>query len=523
MEKPAASAPDSSRLARDSAVVGAATIASRLLGFARDVLIARLLGGGPVADAFLAALRLPNLVRRVLGEGGLNAPFVPLYLAIKGERGEAAARCFAGEAAGQIGMLLLVLVGVGELFAPWLVLGLAGGFAEAPETLALAASYTRLMLPFLFLTTLAAMLAALLNAEKRFAVAALAPALMNAILLVVLLLLHVKGVQPETGARWLALCTSLTGLAHLVMILLALRGPGLPPLSLRWSPDMTRLVRTGGATLLAASAAQLVLLVATQIASMGPGAVAALYYADRVFQLPLGFVGVAMGTVVLSDMALAANRDGPDAMLGQALALGLALALPAATALVALAEPIVSALFEYGRFDAADRARTAAALAAFGYGLPFAIAAKVFGQVYFARRAPRLPLLSGGLAVLVAALVGLCLANDGNAAHMAALAATFAFLAQACLLGGMLLRDGIWRPSISSLRPIAASLAASAIMLAVLELLLRLLAPFLTFDQPALHRIGALGLLCLAGMATYGAAGWALGAFGALPLRKRRG
>ena len=523
MEKPAASAPESSRLARDSAVVGAATIASRLLGFARDVLIARLLGGGPVADAFLAALRLPNLVRRVLGEGGLNAPFVPLYLAIKGERGEVAARGFAGEAAGQVGLLLLVLVGLGELFAPWLVLGLAGGFADAPETLALAASYTRLMLPFLFLTTLAAMLAALLNAEKRFAVAALAPALMNAILLVVLLLLHAKGTPPETGARWLALCTSLTGLAHLGMILLALRGPGLPRPSLRWSPDMTRFVRTGGATLLAASAAQLVLLVATQIASIGPGAVAALYYADRVFQLPLGFVGVAMGTVVLSDMALTANREGPDAMLGQALALGLALALPAATALVALAEPIVSALFEYGRFDAADRGRTAAALAAFGYGLPFAIAAKVFGQVYFARRAPRLPLISGGLAVLVAALIGFCFAHEGNAAGMAALAATFAFVAQAALLGGALLCDGIWRPSVSSLRPIAASLAASAIMLAVLELLLRLLAGPLAFDQPALHRVGALSLLCLAGLATYGAAGWTLGAFGALPLRKRRG
>jgi putative peptidoglycan lipid II flippase len=523
MEKPAATGPESSRLARDSAVVGAATVASRLLGFARDVLIARLIGGGPVADAFLAALRLPNLVRRVLGEGGLNAPFVPLYLAIKGERGEAAAQNFAGQAAGQLGLLLLVLVGLGELFAPWLVLGLAGGFAQAPETLALAASYTRLMLPFLFLTTLAAMLAALLNAEKRFAVAALAPALMNAILLVVLLLLHARAAEPETGARWLALATSLTGLAHLAMIVLALRGRGLPRPSLRWSPEMTRFVRTGGATLIAASAAQLVLLVATQIASTGPGAVAALYYADRVFQLPLGFVGVALGTVVLSDMAQAAQRDGPDAMLGQALTLGLALAMPAATALVALAGPIVSVLFEHGRFDAADRERTAAALAVLAFGLPFAVAAKVLGQVYFARRAPRLPLISGAVAVAVAVLVGLSLAEEGDAARVAALAATLAFATQAVLLGGALLRQRIWRPSLSGLRPVAAGLVASAIMLAVLVLLLRLMAQPLAVDQPALTRIGALALICLSGLASYGAAGWALGAFGALPLRKRRG
>lgn len=517
-----------SRLARNSAVVGAATVASRLLGFARDVLIARLLGGGPVADAFLAALRLPNLVRRVLGEGGLNAPFVPLYLAVKGERGEAEARRFAGEAAGHLGLLLLVLVVLGELFAPWVVLGLAGGFGDEPATLSLAAHYTRLMLPFLLLTTLAALLAALLNAEKRFAVAALAPALMNAILLGVLLALHLTGAAPETGAHWLALSVSLTGLAHLAMILWALGGIGLPRPSLRWSPEMMRLVRTGGATLLAASAAQLVLLVATQIASAEPGAVAALYYADRVFQLPLGFVGVAMGTVVLSDMALAADRDGPDAMLGRALALGLALALPAATALVALAGPIVSVLFEHGRFDAGDSARTAAALAAFGYGLPFAIAAKVFGQVYFARRKPRLPLVSGALAVLVTILAGLVSIRSGvRAAQGAALAATLAFAAQAMLLGGALIRDGIWRPTLRNLWPIAAALGASLVMLAALLWLDGLLAAPLAPDRPLLQRIGALGLLCLGGLAVYGAAGWVMGAFKAaplaLPLRKRQG
>lgn len=524
MAEPAAAAPETSRLARDSAVVGAATVASRLLGFARDVLIARLLGGGPVADAFLAALRLPNLVRRVLGEGGLNAPFVPLYLAIKGERGAAEASRFAGEATGQLGLLLLILVVLGELFAPWLVLGLAGGFADEPATLELAARYTQLMLPFLLLTTLAALLAALLNAEKRFAVAALAPALMNAILLGVLLALHLAGTMPEDAARWLAIAVSLTGLAHLAIILGALRAIGLPRPSLHWSPEMTRLLRTGGATLLAASAAQLILLVATQIASVETGAVAALYYADRVFQLPLGFVGVAMGTVVLSDMAASVDQGRPDAMLDHALALGLALALPAAMALVALADPIVSVLFEHGRFDAADRARTAAPLAAFGLGLPFAVAAKVFGQVYFVRRRPRLPLVSGGLAVLVTVLAGIVAIGNGSpAAQGAALAATLAFAAQALLLGVALLRDGIWRPGARNLRPIAAAFGASLVMLGVLLWLHGLLAGPLAPDRPIVQRVGALGLLCFAGLAAYAALGWVMGAFDALPLRKRRG
>jgi putative peptidoglycan lipid II flippase len=492
-------------------VVGAATILSRLLGFARDVLIARLLGAGPVADAFLAALRLPNLVRRVLGEGGLNAPFVPLYLAVKGASGTAAAQKFAGEAASHLALLLLVLVGLGEIFAPWVVLGLAGGFADEPATLALAAQYTRLMLPFLLLTTLAAMLAALLNAEKRFALAALAPALMNAILLGVLLVLLVAGGEPAFAAPWLAGLVSLTGLAHLALILFGLRRLGLPRPSLRWSPQMSRLVGTGGATLLAASSAQLVLLVATQIASAEPGAVAALYYADRVFQLPLGFVGVAMGTVALSEMAA---RPGDDAALGRALALGLALALPAATALAALAEPIVSVLFEHGRFGAQDRERTAAALAAFALGLPFAVAAKVFGQVYFARQTPRLPLLAGLLAILVAILAGLVLAREGRAAETAAFAASLAFLAQAAMLAAALARDGLWRPNRANLAPVFAALVASAAMLAALLLAASALAGWLAAGQPTLLRAAGLAALCGGGLAVYGAVGWALGAFG---------
>jgi putative peptidoglycan lipid II flippase len=511
------------RLARDSAIVGAATILSRLLGFARDVLIARVLGAGPVADAFLAALRLPNLVRRVLGEGGLNAPFVPLYLGIKAERGEVAARRFAGEASAQLGLLLIVLVGLGELFAPWLVLGLAGGFADEPATLALAAQYTRLMLPFLLLTTMAALLAALLNAERHFAIAAIAPALMNAILLGVLLTMLWTGSLPETGASVLAASVSLTGFAHLAMIVARLRGAGLPRPNLRWSPDMTRLIRNGGATLLAASAAQLVLLVATQIASAEPGSVAALYYADRVFQLPLGFVGVAMGTVVLSDMAAAqATSTERDAMLGRALALGLALAVPAATALAALAGPIVSVLFEHGRFGAEDRERTEAALRAFALGLPFAVVAKVFGQVYFARQTPRPALVAGLAAVLIAVVVGLVAGSRGNAAEIAALAASFAFLVQAALLAILLRRDGLWRPSFGNLQPILAVLGASAAMLAALLLILPAASGPIGLDQPLIRRIAALAGLCLAGLLVYGLAGWVLSAFGPRHLRSRR-
>lgn len=512
-----------SRLARDSLIVGAATILSRLLGFARDVLIARLLGAGPVADAFLAALRLPNLVRRVLGEGGLNAPFVPLYLAIKAERGEEDAKRFAGAAASQLGLLLLGFVFMAEIFAPWVVLGLAGGFAGEPQTLALAAFYIRLMLPFVLLTTLAALLAALLNAEGRFTVAALAPALMNAILLAALLIELFRDSDSHASATLLAACLSLTGLAHLVMILWRLRGIGLPRPSLRWSPDMTRLVRTGGATLLAASAAQLVLLISTQVASTEPGSVSALYYADRVFQLPLSFFGVAMGTVVLSAMAGDRSQADHDALLGRALALGLALAIPATAALFVLAEPIVSVLFENGQFNAADRVRTAGALAAFACGLPFALAAKVFGQVYFVRRQPRLPLTAGLAAVVVAALAGYALLGWRDAAMIGALAASLAFIVQAGLLAADLLRAGLWRPRWADVKPILAIVAAAALMVLALNALIGLLLPALDPGESALRRACALMLLCCAGAAIYAVAGFLLGAFDAvLPPRLLR-
>jgi putative peptidoglycan lipid II flippase len=505
-----------SRLARDSLIVGAATILSRLLGFARDVLIARLLGAGPTADAFLAALRLPNLIRRVLGEGGLNAPFVPLYLVIKAERGEAAAKRFAGEAMSQLGLLLICFVVLAEIFAPWVVLGLAGGFTDAPQTLTLAAFYTRLMLPFVLLTTLSALLAALLNAEGRFTIAALAPALMNTILLAALLIELFRGSDSHASATLLAACLSLTGLAHLVLILLRLRVVGLPRPNLRWSPDMTRLVRTGGATLLAASAAQLVLLVSTQIASTEPGSVSALYYADRVFQLPLSFFGVAMGTVVLSAMAGEVSQANHDALLGRALALGLALAVPAAAALFVLAEPIVSVLFENGLFGVADRERTAAALAAFACGLPFALAAKVFGQVYFVRRQPRLPLIAGLAAVLVAALAGFFLLGWRDAAMIGALAASLAFIVQTGLLGMHLLRTRLWRPRWTDARTILAILLAAALMVLVLNVAIGPLLPALNPGEPALRRACALMLLCCAGAAIYAVAGFLLGAFDAI-------
>jgi putative peptidoglycan lipid II flippase len=505
------------RLARNSLVVGLATVLSRLLGFARDMLIARMLGAGPVADAFLVAFRLPNLLRRVLGEGGLNAPFVPVYLDLRADSGVEAAKRFAGEAFAWLALGLGAVTALGLLLAPWLVLGIAGGFGNAPETLALATGYTRIALPFLALTTLASLLAAVLNSEGRFLVAALAPSLLNLVLIGALLLALSMGTGAARSAEIIAIAVSVGGALHLALNIGALLAgrPGPPRPRLRWSPAMTRLLALGAPALLAASTSQLVLLIATQIASTQPGAVSWLYYADRVFQLPLGFVAVAMGVVLLPAIAAqeaAGDGRGRRLTIDRALVLGLALAIPAATALAWLADPIISVLFERGRFTQIDRVRTAAAMAAFAAGLPFAVAAKVFAQVYFARQTPRLPLYAGLAALAVAALAGQ-IASPMNPATTAALAASLAFVVQGGVLAVLLVRDRLWWPGWPLLRPLLAVVAANLVMLAGLTALMPSLRDSLSVDAAIGWRLGALMLLCVAGLGLYAVTGRLLGAF----------
>jgi putative peptidoglycan lipid II flippase len=507
--------PPASRLARDSLIVGLATVLSRILGFVRDILIARALGAGPIADAFLVAFRLPNMFRRVLGEGGLNAPFVPVYLGLKTDSGMAEARRFAGEAAGNFAAVLLVIVGLSELIAPWLVLALAGGFRDAPVTYQLAQSYTRMALPFVGFTVMASLLAAILNAEKRFAVAALAPISLNIVLISVLLWSEAQGLSAFRTAKSLAFFVSVAGALHLLLVFWALgwKAPGIPRFRLGWSPSMRRLIMLGVPALLASATSQFVLLVATQIASVQPGAVSWLYYADRVFQLPLGFVAVAMGVVLLPEIAAReAEHDaaGRRRTVDSALALGLLLAVPAATALAVLAEPIIAVLFERGKFGPVDRERTAAALAAFAIGLPGAVIAKVLAQVYFARQNPGKPLIVGVTSIAVAAIAGMMLA-PGMPATGAALAASLAFWTQSLLLGALLAYQRLWTPGMALVRTVLAALAAAALMAAAILWLGTEMHGMLVGRTAGWREFALLIGLCSAGVMVYAAAALALG------------
>ncbi|MBV8578249.1 MAG: murein biosynthesis integral membrane protein MurJ, partial [Acetobacteraceae bacterium] len=279
--------------------VGGWTMASRVLGFARDILIAAFVGTGPVADAFFVANKLPNLFRRLFGEGAFNAAFVPEFSGLLAAEGPDAAKQFAQEAISVLAFWLLALTILGEIFMPQIMIVLAPGFTEIPEKFALAVELTRITFPYLLLICLAAVLSGVLNGLHRFAAAAAAPLLFNAISIAAMI-----GLAPyvPTVGHALAWGVSISGVVQLILLLAAVRRAGMR-LRLprpRLTPQMRLLMRRMAPGLVGAGATQLNQAVDVIIASLlPPGTVSLLYYAERVYQLPLGTIGVAVGTAIL--------------------------------------------------------------------------------------------------------------------------------------------------------------------------------------------------------------------------------
>ncbi|QIE57789.1 murein biosynthesis integral membrane protein MurJ [Pikeienuella piscinae] len=367
-------------------------MASRVLGFVRDVMIAGLLGAGPVAEAFFVAFRLPNMFRRFFAEGAFNMAFVPLF-AKRLEGGEDP-KGFAEEAmAGLIAVLLLLTI-LAQIFMPTLILVLAAGFADDPERFRLATLYGRIQFPYLFCMALTALFSGVLNAMGRFAAPAAAPVLLN-IILIGAMTVAVGAAAPVGSA--LALGVLAAGFAQVWLVARAARMAGMTLAFRRprWSPAMRRLVALGVPGALAGGVMQINLLIGTAIASFFTGAIAWLSYSDRLYQLPLGVVGVAIGVVLLPELSRrvrAGDDDGARNAFCRATEFSMALTLPAAAALAAIAGPLASVLFARGAFTAADAAAVAAATAIFAFGLPAFVMQKVVQPAFFAREDTKSPL-----------------------------------------------------------------------------------------------------------------------------------
>ena len=294
-------------LYRAFATVGAMTIWSRILGFIRDVLIAAVLGAGPVADAFFVAFRVPNLFRRLFAEGAFDAAFIPLFAKrFHGEGGEEGARAFAEQALAGLTLALVAFTLLGELVMPWLMLLLAPGFADDPAKFDLAVLLARIALPFLLCMSLVALYSGVLNALGRFAVAAFAPSLLNVVLIAVLLtLIAIGDVEQSTAAVALAWGIAASGVLQVIVVAVAAAKSKMR-LSFRlprFDADMRRLLALAAPGVIAGGMNQITIVLNTIIASLQDRVVSWLYYADRLFQLPLGVIGVAVGVVLLPELS----------------------------------------------------------------------------------------------------------------------------------------------------------------------------------------------------------------------------
>lgn len=436
-------------LVRNFMSVGGATMASRVLGFVRDTMVAAILGTGPVADAFFVAFRLPNLFRRLFGEGAFNSAFVPLYSkALEGE-GEDAARRFAGEAFAGLLAVLLAVSALAMVATPALVWLLAPGFLEDPEKFDLTTLLTRICFPYLALVSITAMLSGVLNSHRKFFVAALAPVLLNVVLIGFLSVMAWLGSRGAEAGIILSVGVTTAGVVQCAVLGWTVwrTGWGFPLHRPRWTASMKRLVTLGAPGLLAGGITQINLVIGTIIASMSAGSVSYLYYADRIYQLPLGIVGVAIGVVLLPEIARQVRGGREDLALhaqNRSFEFACVLTVPSAVALAVLAAPIIEVLFERGAFGPQDTQRTAAALSAYAFGLPAFVFVKVLSPGFFAREDTVTPMWIG--AITVAVNVGLAIALFPFIDYIAvALATSAAGWINAGLLWVFLVRRGHWR------------------------------------------------------------------------------
>lgn len=404
-------------LVRGFFTVGFWTLASRVFGFIRDIVFAALLGAGPVAEAFLIAFSLPNMFRRIFAEGAFNTAFVPMYA--KKLSADDNAERFADDAMSALAGFLICFTLAAQVAMPLLVFAMASGFA-GDERFDIAVFFGRIAFPYVLFISLAALMSGVLNAAGRFAAAAAAPVLLNLAFIAALTLAAVNGLD---AGFTLACAVPAAGIAQLALVWIAAERAGyrVRIRTPKITPELRRLAVIAAPAALAGGVVQINLVIGRQVASQFEGAVAWLSYADRLYQLPLGVVGIAIGVVLLPDLShkLSAGNDaGARDSYNRAAEAALALGVPASVALAVVPLPVVSILFERGQFTASDSAATAAALAIYAAGLPAFVLQKVVQPLFFARHDTRTPFLCALAAMVINAVIAVGLA--GSLGYLAA-------------------------------------------------------------------------------------------------------
>lgn len=439
------------RLIRSTAIIGSLTLVSRLLGLVRDILIARFLGAGVVSDAFFTAFKLPNVFRRMFAEGAFNAAFVPLYAKRIEEEGEAAADGFASEAAAALFFIVALLVIAFELTMPWTLNIIGFGLDKTPGTHGitpydLAVLYAWLTMPYLLFMAMTALFSGVLNTRNHFALAAGVPIVLNILMIGTLVLSGgLEWSQRNIGLA-LAGAITLSGAVQMGLVMWGCRKAGMR-FTLRrpkYTPGVRRLVTLGIPGIISAGITQINLVVSHAIATTQASAASWLTYADRLYQLPLGMIGIAMGVALLPSLSRSI-RAGKDAeartSLNRGLEISLFFTLPAAVALYVIPDFLISGIYQRGAFTSDTTLQVAKALRWFALGLPAFVLLKVLTPAFFARENMRTPMIWAGISAALNLSLGYTLFKVIGF-HGLALATSIAAWVNVIGLASLLLRSG---------------------------------------------------------------------------------
>ena len=510
-------------LLRSASVVSVLTLASRVTGLVRELLIASAFGASALTDAFNVAFRIPNLFRRLFAEGAFSQAFVPVLAAHRAQHGDEATRDVIDSVATALGWSVLVLSVLGVLASPWLVWAMASGLQQDPLGYTAAVNMTRWMFPYIAFMSLVALSAGVLNTWKRFAVPAATPVLLNvSVIAAAWLLAPWLARQGAEAIYALPVGVMLGGVLQLAVQIPALHRLGLLPrlglgpaaIRQAWANPATRnILRLMAPALLGVGVAQISLLINTQIAShLAPGSVSWLTYADRLMEFPTAMLGVALGVVLMPQLAAAKATDDSEryaAMLDWGLRLVLLLALPCAAALLVFSQPLVSVLYHYGAFAERDVQQTTLALTGYGVGLLGLVAIKVLAPGYYASQDIRTPVRIAVVVLVLTQVFNLLLVPYLAHAGLALSIGLGALVNAGWLLTG-LLRRGSYKPQPGWLRFALQVFLATGLLTALLWWAAHSL-PWVAMRQEAWLRIAwMLGILLVSAGLYFGVL-WATG------------
>ncbi|MBK4716363.1 MULTISPECIES: murein biosynthesis integral membrane protein MurJ [Tenebrionibacter/Tenebrionicola group] len=464
-------------LLKSLAAVSSMTMFSRVLGFARDAIVARVFGAGMATDAFFVAFKLPNLLRRIFAEGAFSQAFVPILAEYKSKEGEEATRVFVAYVCGLLTLALALVTALGILAAPWVIMVTAPGFSDTAEKFQLTSQLLRITFPYILLISLASLAGAILNTWNRFSVPAFAPTLLN-----VSMILFALFAAPHFNPPVLALAWAVTvgGVLQLFYQLPHLKKIGmlvLPRVSFK-NAGAIRVIKQMGPAILGVSVSQVSLIINTIFASfLVSGSVSWMYYADRLMEFPSGVLGVALGTILLPSLSrsfASGKHDEYNRLMDWGLRLCFLLALPSAVALGLLAKPLTVSLFQYGKFTAFDAAMTQRALIAYSVGLIGLILVKVLAPGFYSRQDIKTPVKIAIVTLIATQLMNLAFIGPLKHAGLS-LSIGLAACLNAGLLFWQLRRRNIFQPQAGwapfLLRLVIAVLVMSAALLGMMQLM----------------------------------------------------